>query len=135
MIIENVMDELGSALRTVNGLRVHPYDEERITPPAALISLPTNVDYDQTYGRGSDVMNLLVTLLVSQAGGARTGRGAIAPYADGSGPKSIKKVLERHSYTSCDSVVVASSEFARIKFSEIVFLGVIFRVEITGQGG
>lgn len=135
MIIENVMDEMGSALRTIGGLNVQPYDEEKIRPPSALISLPTSIDFDKTYGRGMDNWNIIVTVLVGQSGGARTRREAIAPYANGSGRMSVKKALERHEYTSCDSVVVASAEFARIKFTEIVYLGIIFRVEVAGQGG
>lgn len=135
MIIEDVMDELGRALGTVSGLRVNSYDEDEITPPAALISLPTNVKFDETYGRGADVMTLVVTLLVSRNGSGRTRRGAIAPYADGVGPKSIKKALERHQYRACDFAVVTSAEFANVKMNEATYLGVIFTVNIAGQGG
>lgn len=135
MIIENVMDEMGSALHTIGGLNVQPYDEEKIRPPSALISLPSNIDFDKSYGRGMDNWNMLVTVLVGQSGGARTRREAIAPYANGSGSKSVKKALERHTYSSCDVVRVASAEFARIKFTEIIYLGIIFRVEVSGQGG
>lgn len=135
MIIENVMDEIGAALDTVNGLRVHSYDEDKVVPPAALISLPTGINFLAAYGRGMDEMTLVVTLLVSRTGGGRTRRAAIAPYADGVGPKSVKKALERHQYRSCDVVAVASAEFANIKMNEATYLGVIFTVNIAGQGG
>lgn len=134
MNITPAMEELASALRTVSGLRVYSNDETRFTPPAALVSLPSG-DYDQTYGRGEDKATLNITVLISQLGGGRISQMAATPYADGSGPKSVKRALERHEYTSCDWVRVRRYEFARIKFDDAMYLGVIFTVDIAGQGG
>lgn len=109
MNVEAVMDEEAAALRTVGGLQIHAYDEEKITPPAVILSLPT-IKYDLTYGRGMDEYTQRATLFVSAIGGARTRRAALAPYMNGSGKFSIKQALERHQYTACDLVVVKSAE-------------------------
>jgi hypothetical protein len=135
MILEDVMDELGDCLNKVSPLRVHPYEEKKVTPPAALISLPQAISFDQTYGRGQDKVTIEVTVLVSETGGARVTRSAIAPYADGSGTMSIKQAIEQHQYTSCDTVLVKSARFDVVTIAGVRYLAVIFSVEITGQGG
>jgi len=135
MNLENVMDELGAAARGITGLRVHPYEEEKVTPPAFLVGLPSNIKFDETYGRGMDSITLELTLLVSKTGGGRVQRSAIAPYADGSGIKSIKKALEKRTYTACDFVFVASARFDVVNVAGIAYLAVIFVVNIAGPGG
>lgn len=135
MIIEDVMDEQGEALDMIDGLRVHPYDEDKITPPAALIGLPTNKAYDQTNGRGMDQWTHEITILVSKVGGARVRRDAIAPYANGKGDKSVKLALERHKYTSCDIVQVRSAAFDVVTIAGAQYLGVVFTVYVAGSGG
>jgi hypothetical protein len=137
MIIEDLMDELGDCLDKIEPLRVHRYEEDKVTPPAALVSLPAGpgVVYDQTYGRGLDVISFEVTLLVSKTGGPRIGRAAIAPYADGSGVMSVKQALEQHQYSSCDLVTVKSARFDVVTIASVKYLAVIFTVEAQGQGG
>lgn len=134
MNVENVMDEEAAALRTVSGLEVHPYDEEKINPPAAIVAFP-KIKYDLTYGRGMDEYTQVITLFVSMIGGAETRRASLAPYMNGSGKFSIKQALERHRYTSCDVVQVRSAEPLLIKLTGVVYLAVRFSLYITGQGG
>jgi len=135
MIVDNVMDEQASALSTVGGLRIHAYEEDKIVPPAAMIGLPTNIKFDETYGRGMDSWIQEITILVSRVGGGRVRRDAIAPYASGSGAMSIKKVLERHKYASCDIVHVAGAAFDVVSIAGVQYLAVIFTVNVSGQGG
>jgi hypothetical protein len=135
MIIERVMDEIGAGLTSIAGLRVHAYEEKSVSPPAALVGLPNTIDFDKTYGRGMDEATLEVTLLVSEVGGARVARNAIAPYADGTGPMSVKQALERRNYTACDSVTVRSARFDVVTIAGTRYLAVIFTLYITGQGG
>jgi hypothetical protein len=135
MNVTAVMEELATACDTIEGLRVVPFDQVALTPPAALLSLPSNIDYDQSYGRGMDRLTLNLHVLVSQIGGGRTNTKAVSVYADGTGPKSVKKVLERHAYTSCDTVQVRRAEFLRVSMNGNIYLGVVFTLDITGQGG
>jgi hypothetical protein len=132
--LEAVAAELSTALETITGLRVPPWGIERISPPAAVIALPERIDYDSTYGRGSDRWpDLAVIVLVGQPA-ARSARKAIAAYADGSGAKSVKVAIEAHTYTACDSVRVAWAEFDTAKYAGTDYLACIFHLDITGKG-
>lgn len=134
MNLEAVAGELSTALQTITGLRVPPWGVERINPPAAVIALPERIDYDATYGRGSDRFpDLPVIVLVGQPE-QRASRKAIAAYADGSGAKSVKAKLEAFTYTTCDSVRVAWSEFDTARYAGTDYLAAIFHLDITGKG-
>lgn len=133
MIITRVMDEIGNRLKSIPRLNVLSYEADDITVPAAMVSLPTLGTFDETYGRGMDSMTLYVTILVSSADD-RIRRDQIAPYADGSGPTSIKQVLQSGSYTAFHTLRVASFSFNVVKISEIRYLAAVFTNEITGQG-
>jgi hypothetical protein len=132
--LEAVAAELGVALGAITGLRLPPWGIEKISPPAAIIALPERIDYDSTYGRGSDrYPDLPVIVLVGQPE-QRSARKAIAAYADGSGPSSVKAALEAHTYTSCDSVRVAWAEFDTARYAGTDYLAAIFHLDITGKG-
>lgn len=134
MNLEEVAGELTLALKTITGLRVPPWGVESISPPAAVIALPERIDYDATYGRGSDRFpDLAVIVLVGQPE-QRASRKAIAAYTDGSGAKSVKAKLEAYTYTSCDSVRVAWAEFDTARYAGTDYLAAIFHLDITGKG-
>lgn len=134
MNLEAVAGELHTALAAISGLRRPPWGVEKISPPAAIIALPERIDYDSTYGRGSDhIPDVAVIVLVGRPN-ARTARKQIAAYADGSGPKSVKVAIEAHTYTSCDSVHVAWAEFDTAKYAGIDYLAAIFHLDIVGKG-
>lgn len=134
MNLEAVAGELALALKTITGLRVPPWGVESISPPAAVIALPERIDYDGTYGRGSDRFpDLGVVVLVGQPE-QRASRKAIAAYADGSGAKSVKAKLEAYTYTTCDSVRVAWAEFDTARYAGTDYLAAIFHLDITGKG-
>ncbi len=135
MILTNVMDEQADALRTVADMNVHEYEAEKINVPAATIGLPTTINYDKTYGRGMDEWVQEITVFVSQIGGGRVKRDAIAPYADGSGVKSIKTALERYEYTSCSFVQVRTAQFDVVSIAGTKYLAVVFTVYVGGSGG
>lgn len=133
MLLSDVMDELGTALETVTGLRVFPYWADRIVPPAAVVGWPDPLTYDSTMARGSDECVVPVTVMVGKVD-ARTSRDALAQYADGAGAHSIKAALDGGTYAACDSVRVASCEFGVTTVAGVDHLSGTFQVEITGQG-
>ncbi|MEU5938641.1 hypothetical protein ABZ807_05535 [Micromonospora sp. NPDC047548] len=135
MNLEAVAVDLSTALKTITGLRVPPWGVEKITPPAAIIALPERITYDGTYGRGSDQYpDLTVVVLVGKPA-ERSARKAVAAYADGSGPKSVKEAIEAHTYSSCDSVRVAWAEFDEARYNAGgPYLAAIFHLDITGKG-
>jgi hypothetical protein len=133
MIIGDVMDDVGSRLETIPGLRVLPYEADDVNVPAAMISLPTNLDYSRAYARGMDSITLNIIILVSSVND-RIRRNEITPYGDGSGTKSIKQVLESGKYGSFDTIFVPRGNFDVINISELKYLGIRFVVTVTGQG-
>lgn len=128
------MDEIGERLGTIDGLRVKPYWANSVAPPAALVSLPDRIEYDQTYGRGSDSMDLEVLVLIGKASD-RASRDKIARYANGSGEGSVKATLEATGYETCDDVRVVSCEFGTEPIAGGgAYLVAVFQLNITGSG-
>jgi len=132
--VEDVAGELGVALAAVEGLTVAEWGVQRIHPPTALVAMPERVDYDATYGRGSDRFpDWSVFVLVARPTDP-VARRAIGEYADGSGAKSVKAAVEAHTYTACDSVRVAWCEFDAVTYAGNDYLAAMFHLDITGQG-
>lgn len=133
MIIGDVMDQLGDQLDTIDGLRVRDYDPDEIQVPAALVTLPSNINYKMTEMRGMSKLTLIVIVLVTATDG-RVRRKLITPYADDSGPKSVVQTLERGLYTAMDTVSVDTGGFRFYVFNQIKYLGIGFTVTVTGKG-
>lgn len=135
MIIEDVMDEIGDQLETISGLNVLPYEADDVSPPAALISLPAMINYQSTYARGINEIDILVTVLVGMVGD-KVRRKEIAPFADSSGAKSVVTKLEAHngSYTAFSSIQVRTGVFAIINIAQVDWLAAIFSCHILGRG-
>lgn len=136
MNLADVMAEVAEKLDIIVGLRVSPYRPDRITPPAAFPDLPERIDYDKTFRRGSDQVTLPVNVLVGKVSD-RASHVAIAEYVAGSGQRSVKATLDStdtNTYTSCDSVRVASVEFAIFAIGEVAYLAATFDVDIAGSG-
>lgn len=133
MNLANVMDELATALRTIAGLRVFPYDADAVQANAAIVGWPETITYDQTMGRGSDKVVIPMWVLVARLD-QRSGRNALAAYMDGAGTKSIKAAVDGGTYTACDSVRVATVSPVAITSGGVEYLAAAFDIEITGQG-
>lgn len=133
MNLDDVADELGAALATT-GLNVPEWGVQRVSPPFALIPLPEEITYDMTYGRGGDrIEDWPVLVLLAHPTKPETRR-AIAEYADGSGPKSVKAAVEAHTYTACDTVRVGRAEFDVVSYAGTDYLAAMFHLDISGKG-
>lgn len=133
MNLADVMDEIAARLDTIAGLRVHGHPPDKITPPAAVVTYPDTYNYDQTYARGMDRLDLPVVVLVGKVS-ARASRDDLARFADGSGAASVKAVLEAGTYTAFDTVRVTGAEFDVIAMAGVEYLGATFRLDIAGEG-
>lgn len=133
MDIGAVMDELGTALGGIEGLRVFPYWADRVTPPAAVIGWPDPLTYDSTMVRGGDQVELPMIVLVGKVD-ARTARDVVSAYADGSGARSVKAVMEAHVPTTYDSVRVTRCEFGVVTVAGTDYLAATFYLDIIGKG-
>jgi hypothetical protein len=133
MNLAAVMDDLGTALATIEGLRVFPYWADRVVPPAAVIGWPDPLTYDATMTRGGDQVELPLIVLVGKPD-ARTSRDAVAAYANGSGPSSVKAVVEGHAPTAYGSARVTRCEFSVITVAGTEYLAATFYLDIIGSG-
>lgn len=133
MNISDVMQEIAARLDTISGLTVHSYPAYRVSPPAAIVTFPSEYGYDETYARGADRLVLPVVLLVGSVDD-RTTRDRIGKYADGSGPDSVKQVIESGSYTTFDTLRVTDVVFDRVTVGGDEYVSATFNIEILGRG-
>ena len=133
MNLELVMEELGDRLDTIAGLRVHKQPPEKITPPGGFVGYPETIDYDQTYGRGSDKITLPV-VIVEKLTPARAVRKRLTDYVAGTGAKSVKAVLESGTYTQFHVITVQRVEFDAVTIGGVDMLAAVFTCDIQGSG-
>jgi len=133
MILREVMDDLGEALKVIDGLRVKPYTEQRVMAPMAMVSLPRTYSYDATFDRGSDDIEIPIVVMVGRID-AEPARNALGPYVDPTGPDSIKAAVENHKSTVWDIAHVIDVQFLVMASSGTEYLTATFRVRIVGSG-
>lgn len=134
MRVADVMDELGDALATIDGLRVYPYGAKRITPPAAVVGWPDPISYDATIARGMDAMTFPVLVAVGDLD-ARSSRDTLSAYLDGAGASSVKAALESGTYAACDSVRVTEARIDPVTVAGTTYLAAVLDVQVYGTGG
>lgn len=134
MDLNTVAAELGTALGSIAGLTVPEWGVQRVSPPFALIPMPDAITYDMTYGRGGDRIEDWPLLVLIDRPARPESRRAIAAYAAGSGPKSVKAAIEDHTYTACDTVRVTSCEFDVVSYADVSYLAAMFHLDISGKG-
>jgi hypothetical protein len=133
MILRDVMDDLGEALKTIPGLRVKPYNEQRVMAPMAMVSLPRVYRYDATFDRGSDDIEVPIVVMVGRID-AESARNALGPYVDPTGPESVKHAIEHHPSTVWDIAHVMDVQFLVMSVSSLEYLTATFRVRVVGKG-
>jgi hypothetical protein len=129
-----VMDDLGSALGRIDGLRVFPFSADKVAPPAAVVLWPERIDYDATMTRGSDRITMPVAVLVGRVD-QRSARDALARYMDGAGPHSVKAAVESFTgQTSWDSARVKTATPDSFTSGGVDYIGALFTIDIIGRG-
>lgn len=129
-----VAEEIRTTLATITGLRVPPWGVEAVQVPAALVTLPEQVDFDETYGRGKDRYPDLQVVILVGVPEERASLKALAAYVAGSGAKSVKAVLEARAWTTCESVRAVSCDFPRATYAGTPYLAAAFHLDIIGRG-
>lgn len=135
MNVADVLDEIAARADTIEGLRVHAWGEKRITVPALLLPFPP-VDYDQTYGRGSDALEFTMVIMVGDHS-SRASRNALAKFVNGEGSHSVVQAVNSSPdarYQTCDSVMVDRFDPDVLRFNDATYLGGTFRGTIVGRG-
>lgn len=133
MNLRNVMIELATQLDTIPELNVFSFPADSVVPPAAMVLWPVDVAYDMTYGRGSDRMTLQVVVVVGRRDSEST-RDELSAYIDGSGPRSIKQVLESGTYTAFDAVRVIGADIGQWAIGDTPYMAALFDLDIAGDG-
>lgn len=133
MDLAAVMDEVGTALARVPGLRPFPYSVDAITPPAAVVGWPDEITYDSTMGRGMDTITLPVYVLVGRVD-QRSARDVLARYLDGGNPGSLKAVIERGPHVAFDSVRVVKADPQSLTSAGVDYIGAVLELNIVGKG-
>jgi hypothetical protein len=133
MNLADVMQAVADRLDTIAGLRCYGYPPDVIQPPAAVVTYPDTIDFDQTYSRGCDRLELPVVVLVGKVSD-RASRDTLGAYVDGSGASSVKAVLESGTYTAFDVIRVTGVTFDIISHGAVEHLAATFTCDITGSG-
>lgn len=133
MDLGEVMQAVSDRLDTIDGLRCFPYPPGTVSPPAAVVSFPDTITFDETYGRGMDRMTLPVVVVVGRPTDRST-RDALALYCNGSGASSVKAVLESGAYSEFHTVRVTGIEFDVVSIGGTDYMAAMFDLDIAGQG-
>lgn len=138
MNIDDVQEEIKNKLRgRLDKLNVYTFFKGAVTPPAAILMLPEENQYDTTMGRGSDRIRMDLVFLTGKTDNEAAHREA-KDYASGTGPRSVKQALDpvtdRIQWKKLDSLSVVSSEFDVYTNGGNEYLATIFHLDITGTG-
>lgn len=133
LAVNAVMDGLGVRLATISGLRVFDFAPDSISPPAAIVSLPDNVEYDVAMFRGADRLTIPVHVLVGKVSD-RNARDRLGDYLAGTGATSVKTAIEADKTLggAADSVRVESATVSVITIAGMEFLSATFIVDVVG---
>ena len=130
----DVADELTARLDTITGLRCFGYPPATVVPPAAIVSYPESIEFDQTYGRGMDRISAWPVLIVVGKATDRSAREKVYGYAAATGATSVKAVLESGTYTSFDTIRVVDASFDVVTIAGNDYISALFTLDIAGQG-
>ena len=123
-----VMDQIGTALATITGMRVFDFPPKSAQPPFAFVDMPERVDFDLSMQRGTDRVTFTVVVAVADVVD-RAARDAICAYAEGSGATSIKAVLD--AATIGVSARVTSCEFRPVSLAAGTYAGCLFDLDVV----
>lgn len=126
-----VMDGLGVRLTAIAGLRVYDHAADAAAPPAAIVGMPVEGDYDYTKMRGSDRVVLPITVLVGKVSD-RAARDALSDYVAGAGSKSVKAAIETDRTLAgvAQTTAVRFPDINIVTLNGIDYWGAVFSVEV-----
>lgn len=126
-----VMAGLATRLETIDGVRVYPYPPDKVAVPAALISWPDGIDYDQTFAGGADMTTIPVFVLI-EPGQARIRVGELTPYTARTGAQSVKAAIQADPTLggAAKTVRVTRAEFTTTEVAALRYPSARFDVEV-----
>lgn len=133
MNVGDIMEAIALQLKTIPGLNTWGHPKGSVTAPAAIVTYPGEIVYDASYGRGMDTADPEVVVVVGNVYDKST-RTLINAYAAGSGPRSIKAVLEEEDVFDTFAIRVTGCKFEAITIGSVEYLAARFTLDIAGQG-
>ena len=92
--LSTLMAAISYAITTYSSItRVYSYPPDSVIAPCAVVSYPTLLDYDNTMGHGSDVIDIPVHLIVGLVSD-RNASLQLGPYISSTGNYSVKYAIE-----------------------------------------
>lgn len=135
MITLDVLTRIGARLAVIPGLNVLVGEVGSVQIPAAIVGLP-DISFDDTYGRGSDVLDLAVMVVEPNPKSQDTWF-RLLPYTDGSGPRSVKAALQTPvagEVAAFGRLHVNKCEFDEVTIAGTPYAAAIFPVQVKGSG-
>lgn len=120
--ISTVMDDIGTALTTVSGLRVYDFPPKSAQPPFAFLDFPDHIDFDCAYGRGCDRATFHVIVGVADVVDRETRDQLVAYVAQ------IKAALDGCAGQTCR---VETCEFRPVTLAGVQTMGAVFALDIV----
>lgn len=135
MIESEVRAEIAAALRTIPSLagRTYGWDQAKVSPPAAIVDLPPSGTFDETYGRGMDLISYTFMVVVGKPSD-QASADRLSAYLSGTGPESVKRAVDGFDYQSGAEVTVQSWETVVATLADVSYLAVQFTAEAGGKG-
>lgn len=127
------MDEIGDCVDQVPGLRVYRWPPGKVSTPAAVVSYPTEANYQVTYGRGVNTLSIPLVLALGKPIDRST-RDAMSVYLSGSGPAAIAALLDAWDWQSCSDVTAKGAVVDVVRIGAIDYLSALFTLDVIGQG-
>jgi hypothetical protein len=123
-----VMDQIGTALAAISGLRVAEHPADLVNPPQAIVGMPPEVEYDLSGARGADRAVLPVLVVVGKVSD-RAAALQLAQYVSGTGARSVKTAIEAATVGQTVRVTMARTDRA-ITVAAVEYLAAEFDVEV-----
>jgi hypothetical protein len=107
---------------------------DTISPPVAIVNLQ-NLTFDNTFARGLDTYNFVITVIVGRVG-ERSAQRLLDSYVSSTGASSVKLAIEldRTLGGKCDTLRVTDMRnYGSIVIGEITYLAAEFNVAVYAQ--
>lgn len=130
---KDVREEIATRLGTIEGLHAYAWPLGGPPPIPAAIVQPQRIEYDKTYGRGSDMLGMTVIVLTGQPSDQASHIRMDALMAS-TGAGSIKAALDGDGWTSCDYVHTVAGDWDAVAFGGVEFLACLVELQIEGSG-
>lgn len=135
MRLVDVMDEVAAVAATVPSLqgRTYGWPAESVTPPAAMVTYPAEIDPLVAFQRGTDRWSAGLVVVVGRVWDRST-RDQIAGYVSGDGAESIIAAFYAHDWQACAYCVPQRITFDAIQLGGIEYMAALFELDIAGNG-